>query len=718
MPECLALRMNVYLAPPGQDALAFYGSFPLGAFPYVGDTADSASPVRTNYNTSAHYGFQPSNSTGSLDLQFRSFELPLLGDSSAIAAQLDPTRLAPLSASMPRGASALKYLRGVLLAGGNEGNQGTNKQLWESRASARYEPSDTYDQVDGFQIKTHGASWVVPNGGMDGDETSSVMGTAGRCFPDAYQGIEVVSQELWPNSIWHRVDRVLNRRAANITNTLPSNHLQHERLRLTRPIYDRSRQGSGGSSFATAITNQANKPIFYVEPKGQLQIGDPGAPHRASKAAIQFIDANRGDDVIAIGSMGSNAIICTQKETWSLSWYRNAASDPPQLMTNEHGCIATNSMVEFDGGVAWISERGPVAIGDGLQFVGGEVERDFARGGRYRRDTKGLMRHTWSAHDAQRGLVMWGMVTEQSTYETTRHGTPKGWLIASDEDRSRWPCDEVLVWSYRANAFSTWRPPTGLEIWWMRPVRCGDGIVRMVFLARDGRLYALDDNAHEITGPMFDSQSVAFTMLTSGTNTTTVTMPASGLTANYGADGQLATGREIGTVHVRVGATVTVLSASGDVKATTTVATVTADGSNFLVASFTTAAPISWAIGDKIRVGQRPNLRITTTFIGAEDMDTLSVDAVQARYNLAGTGSAEMKLTWRKTDLDSPGAPKEIPCGGLNGWTALGTAQGATAVAHRREVGRGKLDAPEISLVVEVGGEATVRIADLSFEVP
>ena len=95
---------------------------------------------------------------------------------------------------------------------------------------------------------------------------------------------------------------------------------------------------------------------------------------------------------------------------------------------------------------------------------------------------------------------MWGLLRRDSSeaprsltinYEGADYTTASETL--SDKILSRFPCDEILIWSYRANAFSHWRPPAGLEVYWMRPLRDKAGRVRMCFLAADNRIYALDD---------------------------------------------------------------------------------------------------------------------------------------------------------------------------------------------------------------------------------
>lgn len=487
MPECLAMKANVYIAPPGETAMAYYTSFQLGERP---DT--SAVVEDQSYEQSSFYGF-PACSPDDARAIFRGYTLPLPGDRSDLSEVLDAERLAPQSASMPRGSEACRYIRGVLLAGGNTGNEGGSLQLWAGLASIIYD-GQTHTDTSELTIRvrsTTNADIPEPSGNADGDQTDSTLGTAGRYFPDAYQGIEVTSHDLFPaGSSNQQIDRVINPKSVDLTGTFL---WHHDRLQMARDILGRTRDA--GSPFASQGFSRLNRTVWYRMPKGQLQVGDPGAPGRSSKAAIQFIDPNRGDDITAIGNLAGTAIICSRRETYSMAWYRFPNGEVPQLLSNEHGCIAANSMVEFDGGVAWIGSRGPVAMGGSLTFIGDDVKDDFVGPTkRYLHDQRGMMRHCWGAHDSIRGLVLWGMVTSDNDLSINYEGNPNTtWSLSTDEAKSRFPCDEVLVWSYKTNSFSTWVPPQ--PIFWMREVRIADGSLVMAFLAEDGNLYYLKDSA-------------------------------------------------------------------------------------------------------------------------------------------------------------------------------------------------------------------------------
>lgn len=712
MPECLATKLNVYIAGPGETAMGFYASFPLAE---IGQGVTTIND--TSYSMSAVYGFAPQSPDDSTAL-FRQIKLPLLGDGTTLTDAINSERQAPQSASMPRGAECCRYVRGVLLAAGAMGNSGGSLQLWQAKASMRFDPAETYTAKDEMHIRVHGQTLEVPGATQDGDAQTSTLGIAGRAFPDAYQGIEAVSKELWPvGSVNQRIDRVVNRKTATLTGA-SAFPLHFERVRLTREVFDRTR--AAGASPSPEISTQTNKDIWYVMPKGTLQIGDPGAPWRSSKASIQITDPKRGDDIVAIGDLAGNAIMCSRRETYSFAWYRNAGAEIPGLVHNEFGCIAANSMVEFDGGLAWLSDRGPVAMGATLTHVGKDVEEDFSGSHpRYLCDSRGMMRHAWGCHDASRSIVMWGLVTDATQtlfYSNQINGETYTWDELPDGGKSRMPCDEVLIWNYRVGAFSTWRPPAGLEIYWMRPLRDEDGAVRICFLARDGRIYALDDAANDtaMTTTYEIEADVTARQLTAST-----TMSFT-LANGTGVNGTAPTGHNGDRRHLREGMTVELLNEDGEVVAETTIASITTSSSTGGTIELADAQ--TWKDDYQIRIGARPKATIIASYIGAEAMDNLNLQAVQARYSLHGRGSANMKLSVLKTEFDDTDpTPREIEMSPEAKWTHIGSSltgiDPSMRVARRKRFAQGGADATEIAVKIEITGSAQTRIEDIALEV-
>lgn len=741
--ETYVFRMNVYLSAAGGEALAFYGSFDMV------DVQELTSITNTRQVRASSSVYGATHTTPlAVNSLVRWFDLPLPGTSQTdISPYLDSTRLAPASASMPRGAEACRYIRGVLFAGGSLGNSGPNGQMWAGRASAIFTGENQFFDGQSILIRAHGkSSAAIPGGDIDGTPRTSTLGIAGRCFPDAYQGIEMLEENLLPGSQnLVRVEQVLNRRLLDSQDFTVQGSLlwmHHERLRVTNGVsyYDRWRSVDTTPQDPPNSYDVTDTDVRYLMPRGQLQIGDPGEPGRSSPAFIKIVDPNDGDDIRAIGHLGGSAIVCTQSETYSYSWYRNPAGEEPQLMSNEFGCIGANTMVEFDGGLAWLSSRGPVAIGQGLQHVGSDVAENFyGRTRRYLADKTGMMRHSWGAHDAQRGLVLWGLVTrngrlniETGVFEPSIQWEGSTVSAATsenltDEQMSRMPCDEVLIWSYRANAFSTWRPPVGLEVYWMRELRAADGQTRMCFLAADGRIYALDDE-------MSDRGKVSFSEATFGDSdhvveTTNAGSNSATLTFQH-PDGHVTdanAGQRNLAPLIRFGMLVEFLDDAGNVTFETTVGAVNNPTATTVTpTSVTMSAPATWSIGQKVRLSARQRATIVSNYIGAETSDTMSVDAVQVRYTNAGKGSSNARVTCFKSEegYDSGATGREQLFSQTGVWEALGFQDASQTVptdilklGRRKRFSQGRIEGQEIAVQIEITGEAQTRIQDISLEV-
>lgn len=734
-PESLCLRMNVYIAPPGSDALAFYGQFELAeSDPLLATFSDPQAYV------SGVYGLLPVTEDAKNAL-YRSFTVPLPSSSGDLEPGLDTTRLAPLSASMPRGASACKFIRGVLFSGGAMGNSGPDDQLWRSTATVDWAPDDFYPS-DELNIRAHSLAdaSAVSSDFQDGTTEDVTLGIAGRAFPDAYQGIEFVSDELFPGGdSLKAVDKVLNRKVAGLwglDSTDPAAFRYHhvERIKLQRNALNTSRPpGVTPDTFSGIV--KRDKPIYYVMPRGQLQIGDPGAPNRSSKAFIKVVDPRDGGDITAIGQLGGSTIIATKKESYSYSWYRNPAGEEPNLLSNEFGCIGSNTMVEFDGGLAWLSSRGPVALGAGLQHIGADVAEDFyGDSGRYVSDSNGMMRHSWGVHDAQRGLIMWGLLRKDSWHSPRSLGiTYEGQVFTTqttgmtDKALSRFPCDEILIWSYNANAFSHWRPPAGLEVYWMRPIRDSQGIVRMCFLAADFRIYALDDDWSDANGVFNATISTpsALEAITVGSGQSTQTLIFGSRIAHQ--DGFTGDSyRRNFALLLRPGMLVEFLDAQGHVVSDTTISSVVTADNAGSESTITLASAQSWRDGQTIRIGGRQRSKIVTSFIGAETLDTMQVQRVQMRYATRGAGSANTRIKGFKSEVGTGDGEEArvIPFTQDGKWESLGRAKAGTTIppeitslGRRKAFSCGEASGQEIALQVEITGESQVRIQDLSLEV-
>jgi len=717
-PECSAYKINVYLAVPGDDALAFYGQFEMEEAPF--------DPFKSGYAISSHFGLEPVTPTQEPAL-YRSFDLPLLNDTGDLDGVLDPTRLAPQSATMPRGAEACKFIRGVLFSGGSMGNAGKHNQLWRAKASSRYADGNSFWEEDEMHIRAHSIlDAAIPSGlsSVDGDSDSGTLGTAGRAFPDAYEGVSVLVGDLFPGGdVIRQVDRVLNRDVPSLFDLEGASirYWNSEILRLRRDAWNRSRRA--GQSPNTADIEITGEDIYYVMPRGQVQIADPGNPNRSNPSFIKLVDPSKGDDTSAFGHLNGSAIFCTRRETYTYSWYRNPAGEEPNQLSNEFGCIASNSMVEFDGGLAWLSARGPVALGQGIQHIGADVAEDFFGQDRiYRHDSTGMMRHSWGVHDANRGLVMWGLLRRDSDQRVSYEGSTYTVETATDEVLSRFPCDEVLIWSYRANAFSHWKPPAGLEVLWMRPLRDKRGYTRMCFLAADGRIYALDDEWSDANS-VFNGTQSELEVVASATATSSTTFSFTGAaTYKYGDSAGI---QQNLAMLLRPGMLVEFLDEDGCMVADSTIDTITTTDQSGGASVIELSAATSWKEGQTVRIGGRSRAKIISTFIGSETSDTMQVQRLQMRYSTRGSGYSNVRVQAFKSESELGGGENARVVDMTGGkWVPVGKISGSTAVPSeierlglRKNFSQGEVSAPEVAFQIEITGEAQVRIQDLSLEV-
>lgn len=670
MPESLAFKINTYVTLPDGTALRYYGSFSnehhdVHSTPQYVDRADSIGRVSAVYGSVDHDIFR------SMSLWPRHSP----DDSNSV-------RLAPRGANMPRGAEAASYVRGFLISGGSLGNAGPNDELWAHRARIYPRPSFNHQfPTNHIIIRAHedGGSYGSPGGvrspvgqvDRGGSPYHGIMGNAGGFFPDAYQGVYCISPELFGKQrMRQQIDIVDNHRCDIYPHIIGQQ--RNERMRTVDDVFNNSRPASQNP--ASTQYGDADGAVFFVLPRGQVQISDPGAPHRASKTSIQVVDPVRGDDIKAIGQFNGQAIICSQKETYTLSFYRTPLGEVPSLASSEHGCIAGNSMVEFDGGIAWIGERGPVAMmGGEVMHVGADVSEMFYAdantrnaGYSYSKDRKGMMRHTWGAHDKHRHLVMWGMVTSDATHTLSFEGGDYSWQLATDQIRSRFACNEVLIWSYRSNSFSTWRPPSGSEIYWMRPLTLSDGSTYMSVLCSDGKIYALDDtfndrNGHASgfnsygpeTNPTFGVHG--FTPSSSGSGTTLSLMRVLAVTdGDYGSRTLKSDG-----FYLKPGMLVEFIDEHGRLVSDTTISSITVVGDMGTDTVVELSDSSEWEATYTVRIGGR-KMTIVSSFHDAADKQNITLDSVQMRYTAVGDGDANVHIQAIHADISRSGVSDNV----------------------------------------------------------
>lgn len=392
---------------------------------------------------------------------------------------------------MPMGAKLARTIRGTTFYGGYVGNTGEDLSIQKGLASALFTLPDTTADRNGRDPKEFLQKVMLET---DGSLIDGRFGTGAGTIPSAYQGQLIHNYaDLFQGDIRTvRLDRLGNCYSKWQGSFYDSPYFYWQRWSVTErvvlPTYNQSSHSKG------------SVPLGIILPRGLFQWSEADNPGVVPSVNTGFVDAEKTEDLEGIGRYRNMAVMCTRDQTHILAWGRSPSGSLPQLVSSVFGCIAPNSMVEFDHGSAWISDRGPCALmGGTVLWIGQDFERDFLGvSARYVRDSRGLMPHAWAAHDRQRKLVYFGLRNTNDTFQLPwQDGSSYPYSTASDQCRSKFPCNEVLVWSYESNAWSVWYPPAGLQVYWMAELTCSDSKDRMCFMAEDGRIYAMDDAWHD-----------------------------------------------------------------------------------------------------------------------------------------------------------------------------------------------------------------------------
>lgn len=531
--------------------------------------------------------------------------------------QVDANQGPDIVAQMPMGCKVLATVRGVTFFGGNVGDTGINLEMQHGTLSANFQGSTAGSLVAD-------ANWdqnnTIAHAFIDIDYTSqgTQWNVAHHIIPPAYSGQMIFSPGvdnsdvtgLFPSPVeFMRLDKYdINRADDSIAGTLGTDEPEQWfiRWRMEETVHK-------AQFLLEHRLGIDNLDAYLLLPVGQVWWSEAGVPGAVPAVNRLFLDAKDDEDLEAIGRFGNSVVFCTRTQTSMMSWSNNPLGADPSLLSSEFGAIAPD-MVEFDGGIAWISDRGPVAIiGGALEWIGREVEALFSGvNARYLRDGRGLMPHSWGAHDPERGLIYFGMRADRLTF--TVNGND--YASASDEERSRFPCDEVLVWSYRNNAWSIWQPPSNLQIFDMERILCDDGVYRMAFLTgersstgegndffNEPRIFAMDDawadtNTQPITAIASTGKTASniFDVASSTFNTAGTSTKAQ-IQTNLGNDS-----------FVRVGMQAILVSLANDTFTLLGETSITAVGSDTQV---TLADSFTWNAGDILYIGTQ-TMRLET----------------------------------------------------------------------------------------------------------
>lgn len=628
MHECGALSINLYRTKKDGTTFFYDQSFGLSSLTSAG----------VGVGTTAKYGAQPEGATG--EYFHHVIITPFYTTDTALEQQAG---VVPSIEQMPMGCKAARTLRGFTLFGGALGNAGSRLELQSGTLTLNYDRNTNTTNGINYGSGKIGSAFTndfsAPGApivaSFEGAEEG--FGCAARNIPPAYAG-QIIAGKWFPYPRkWIQLD-ILKNTDVGYDGTFPndrSGRIQDVRYSiLDTPIQEYTDLQSANARLQLT---------HLLLPRAQVQISEPDNPGVVPATNTTVFASVRDDDIEAIGDANGQAIVCTRSATYMISFTQSPIGVPPDLANSGFGCIGANTMVSFESGAAWISERGPVAWSGGIQFIGESLERHFSgETYRYLRDGSGMMRHAWACHDVERKLIYFGVFANRAASTTpltvTYQGNSYTWTGATgagadaDKIKSLFPCDEVLIYSYRTGAWSVWRPPLTMGIQWMARGIASDGSARIFFLGSDRRVYMMDDAYGN-----GDRESFRTTVVDTGTVSTLNGFTASAMS--------------------RVGLTVAVYSENATtgeaiLKGT---ATVTVDGGT----SITMDASIAVVAGDIAIVGAR-TMQIDTTFMNIKRNETTRAASLGLRYRLwsrfgnGGGGSKQQAFVSASAKTESP----------------------------------------------------------------
>lgn len=715
MHECGALSINLYRTIKDGDTFFFDQSF---LVQYLAE----AGPFVSGFGT-IKYGLPPTSATTEY------FHHVVLRPIYTTDTQLQENEgLVPETIEqMPMGAKCGRTMRGFTLFGGALGNAGTRQELQRGTLTMFYDKN-----VNGLNAIERFRNHIGSTFTNDFDTTTPPLapasfqgveegfGCAARNIPPAYAG-QIISGKWFPYPRrWIQLDRLVNT-TVGYDGTFPNDlgsRIQDVRYTiLDTPLLEFDDLTSGNAQL---------QQTHLLLPRAQVQISEPDNPGVTPATNTTVLASMRDDDVEAIGDANGQAIVCTRSATYSIAFSDSPVGTPPDLANSGFGCIAANSMISFESGAAWISERGPVAWSGGVQFIGESLESRFTpETGRYLRDSTGMMRHAWGCHDHERKLLYFGLYAgragidrnvdpgaltvqyQGTTYDwTSALAALEGGVSIADRVKSLFPADEVLIYSYRTGAWSVWRPPLTLGIQWMTRGIDAQGQARIFFLGSDKRQYALGDEYGQ-------GDRESYRRTTSGTGTLSV-IPLSASVP--------------GTGMSWVGLTVAIYSEDASsglatLKGTSTVTVATPGASEITLATAITVAP-----NDVVIIGAR-TMRIDTSFQNLKQTATARAAKLGVRYRLwsrhgQGLGSTKQQAFVAasvKTEIKRD----EVPTSVENSLTANAVDPTAykwlvqdqpNAPVHERGLSLGAASGANHQVRLTFLGGAQVRLQDLYVE--
>jgi hypothetical protein len=613
--ECLALTVDLYRTQKDGTEFFFDRTITLtGVDAGLGQLAAGSkyglTPASGTTEFFLHAIFRPSYITDALLATRRTL-------SSAIPETIE---------QMPMGCKAARTIRGFTMLGGALGNAGARREMMKGTLTLRYSgeaggvPMSNFNALNFYPDRV-GSAYVDDfsnpiAGSFEGAEED--FGCAAKNIPPAYAGQLIASATLWPfPRKVVRLGKIENTDVGwdgTINPFFNSGRIPDVRYRIVdSPIVPETNLTDTDPQLVTA---------YIMLPRSRVQISEPDNPGVVDQN-VTLLANEQDNDIEAIGDANGQAVLCTRERTYRIAFSDSPTAVPPDIVDDKFGCISANSMVSYDKGCAWLSARGPVIMTGGVEWISAPLEKLFiGEQKRYLQQSDGMMRHSWACADSERGLIYFGMFADRATlagatpitvnyrgtnYNWTSAGSAvEGGVSAADQIRSRFPCDEILVYSYMTNTWSVWRPPLNIGIQWMARGIDGTGTERVGVLFNDRRFFFLDDAYGQ-----GDKECFQQTVTDTGT-LATLSIAPTGVRTWVGL--KVAIYKNLSTTD----GVPTVLKGQTEIISQT-------------AGTITLAKAVAVENGDTILVGVR-SMRLRTTFVNLKDTGTSRTKKVGIRH--------------------------------------------------------------------------------------
>lgn len=192
-------------------------------------------------------------------------------------------------------------------------------------------------------------------------------------------------------------------------------------------------------------------------------------------------------DTITTGAarIGDMLLAFTRHQTMLLSWAAQPTAAAALTLSNRFGCASPHSIVEWAGGAAWLSARGPcISNGQGVRWIGERLEAAWSQ---FLVDSEGMVVCAGAVADEESKTIFWAL----------RRDTGGDWESATtDQLKALVPCDTLLCWNWGTEAFSLSEAPSE-SIESLKAMLYDDGIWRPTIAS------ARTDDADALYSPLW-----------------------------------------------------------------------------------------------------------------------------------------------------------------------------------------------------------------------